>query len=140
MIEPKICPISLSRSTRNGGYPHCNRHCSKTARPIPMLFNAWRSQMFALSDSEEIMSLSITVWPQSTNVTDRRRQTTTTDDDDRQACGNTDSLAYSHESAKIVFLHTHSSANNLQFFFQKSHTQGAFVPILVFLSGSERFS
>ncbi len=44
-----------------------------------MLFNAWRSQMFALSDSEEIMSLSIAVWPQSTNVTDRqtddRRQT-----------------------------------------------------------------
>jgi len=47
-----------------------------TARPSSMLFNAWRSQMFALSDSEEIMSLSLAVWPQSTNVTDdRRRQT-----------------------------------------------------------------
>ena len=31
--------------------------------------------MFALSDSEEIMSLSIAVWPQSTNVTDRRQTT-----------------------------------------------------------------
>ncbi len=45
--------------------------------------------MFALSDSEEIMSLSIAVWPQSTNVADDRQT-----DDDRQACGNTDSVAY----------------------------------------------
>ena len=34
---------------------------------------SWRSQMFALSDSEEIMSLSIAVWPQYTNVTDDRQ-------------------------------------------------------------------
>ena len=35
-----------------------------------MLFDAWRSQMDALSDSDEIMSLSNAVWPQFPIVTD----------------------------------------------------------------------
>ena len=53
--------------------------------------------MFALSDSEEIMSLSIAVWPQSTNVTDDDRRQTT----DRPVAIPTHWLT-SHESAKIV--------------------------------------
>ena len=59
-----------------------------------MLFGAWRTQMEALPECEEIMSPPIAVWPQCMNVTDRRTA-------DRQACGNTDSMAYSHESEKI---------------------------------------
>ena len=37
-----------------------------------MLFGAWCSQVEDLSDCEEIMTLPIAVWPQSTNVTDRQ--------------------------------------------------------------------
>jgi len=43
---------------------------SKAAGPISMLFGVWRSQMEDLSACEEIMSPSIAVWPQCTNVTD----------------------------------------------------------------------
>ena len=51
-------------------------------------------QMEALSACEEIMSLSIAVWPQSTNVTDDRRRQT-----DRPVAIPTHWLP-SHESAK----------------------------------------
>jgi hypothetical protein len=37
-----------------------------------MLFGAWRSQIDALSDIEDSMSLSVVFWPKATNVTDRK--------------------------------------------------------------------
>ncbi len=71
-----------------------------------MLFGAGRNQMEDLSACEDIMSPSIAVWPQCTNVTDRRRQTTTTD---RPMAIPTHWLA-SHESTKNPSIRANSHA------------------------------
>ena len=64
----------------------------ESAGPIWILFGAWLPQMEALPACEEIMSPSVAVWPQCTNVSDDRQTT------DRPVAIPTHWLA-SHESA-----------------------------------------